>query len=328
MPIPFNVLCQSPVSEGTPSAQSVRNTVALAAEAEALGYHRFWVAEHHSDRALASGAPEVLVAAIAAATERIRVGSGGVLLPYYSPFKVAERFNLLASLFPGRIDLGLGRSGGSESHAPQALGVRSAGPATFDAVDELLTWLDPTAEPPLLGTHASPEPETPAEVWILGTSPASARFAAERGLPYAFGGFLDPRGLLPSLSAYHQHFAPNPSGQGPRVNLAWNVLVAETESDARDLARTTEHWFVRTMLRKENPRFESPDAIRDATYAPMEQAMLEMMRQLAFIGTAEQVLERIEQLQQQTQAQELTVVTIPFDPAARIDSYRLLARAR
>ncbi|MFK7928908.1 MAG: LLM class flavin-dependent oxidoreductase [Myxococcota bacterium] len=328
MNIPLNILCQSPVSENMTPAQAMRNTVDLAKHADALGYHRFWVAEHHSDQALASGAPEVLVAHIASVTERIRVGSGGVLLPYYSPFKVAEQFNALAALFPDRIDLGLGRSGGSEGHAPSALGVRSSGPAAFAAIDELLSWLGPgSAKRPYPSTFASPQIDESAQPWILGTSPASATFAAKRGLAYAFGGFLDPRGMMPALAAYHQNFTPGRSGAGPRVNIAWNVCVGETESEANHLAKTMQHWFVRTMMRRENPRFQPPEAADPSQYSPSERMMVQMMRQIAFVGSAEQVLDQIEALTKQTSANEVTLVTIPYAHQARVASYTQLMAA-
>ncbi|MDP6942816.1 MAG: LLM class flavin-dependent oxidoreductase [Myxococcota bacterium] len=329
--IPLNILCQSPVSDGMTPSEAIGHTVQLARDAEALGYHRFWVAEHHSDAALASASPEVMVAAIAAQTERIRVGSGGVLLPYYAPFKVAEQFNLLEALFPGRIDLGLGRSGGSERHAPQALGLdprRMQSSGAFAAIDALLTWLGPGGEGrPHADTFASPSVERGAEPWILGTSPASATYAGERGLPYAFGGFLDPRGLVGALGAYHQAFQPSAWLDRPRVNLAWYVQAAETEEEAHTLSLSSEHWFVETFLRGGNPRFASPDAVVGATYAPMEQMAIAMRRQFALVGTGEQVMEGLMHLQREYRVDELTLVTIAFDPEARRASYRLIAEA-
>lgn len=321
---PLNILCQSPVSEGMSQAQAVHNTVSLARMADEHGYHRFWVAEHHSDQALASGAPEVLIAHLASITDNLRVGSGGVLLPYYSPLKVAEQFNLLEALFPGRIDLGIGRSGGSEGHAAQALGVRGA---SFSAVDELLAWLTDSARRPFLDTHASPRVAGHAEPWVLGTSAASATYAGQRGLPYAFGGFLDPRGIVPALSAYHGHFQPGQWGSEPRVCLAWYVQAAETEAEAQLLSRSSEHWFVETFIRGGNARFRDPGEI-DASYAPMEQMAIAMRRQFALVGTADRVLSGLEALVRQYRVDELMLVTIAFDPEAREASYRLLAEAR
>ncbi len=325
MHTPLNVLCQSPVSDGMTPADAVRNTVDLAKAADGLGYHRFWVAEHHSDQALASASPEVMIAHLAACTRRMRIGSGGVLLPYYRPLKVAEQFNLLAALHPGRIDLGLGRSGGSEGHAPQALGLRRP---SFDDVDELLAWLGPGSDQrPYTDTFASPRIDEAAQPWVLGTSPASARYAAQRGLPYAFGGFLDPRGMVPALTAYHQHFRPSRWSDRPRVNLAWYVQAAETEAEAKALTRSSEHWFVESLIRGRNPTFPDPARIVE-DYGPMEQMAVAMRRQFALVGTADQVLSGLEALVKQTRADELTLVTIPFEHEARVASYRLLAEAR
>lgn len=328
MSLPLSVLCQSPVSEGSTPADAVRATVDLARQCDELGYHRFWVAEHHSDQALASGAPEVLISHLASVTQRMRIGSGGVLLPFHAPLHVAEQFNLLEALFPGRIDLGLGRSAGSEGHAPQALGVRSPGEAAWAAVDELLSWLGPgSAKRPFADTFASPRIERAAQPWVLGTSPSSAVQAAKRGLPYAFGGFLDPRGLVPSLTAYHQNFRPGPFGERPRVNLAWYVQAAETEAEAKALTRSSEHWFVETFLRGGNPRFPSPQTAAAATYGPMEQLAIAMRREHALVGTGEQVVDGLVALKERFAVDELTLITIPFEHEARVASYRLIAEA-
>lgn len=328
----LNILCQSPVSEGMTPSEAVAHTVELALAADALGvYDRFWVAEHHSDRALASGSPEVMVAAIAARTERLRVGSAGVLLPYYQPFKVAEQFNLLEALFPGRIDLGIGRSGGAEKQAPAALALRPdrmspAGAAA--AFDELLSWLGPHSEDrPFPGTFASPSRESWPQPWVLGTSPVSAEYAGSRGLPYAFGGFLDPRGLVPALTAYHQSFQASRFLERPHVNLAWYVQAADTEAEAHELTRSSEHWFVETFLRGGNPLFPAPATVAGAQYSMMEQLAIGMRRQHALVGTGEQVVAGLRKLQATYRVDELTLVTIPFDPAARARSYELIAGA-
>lgn len=320
----LNVLCQSPVSEGSSPSEAVHNTVDLARLADAGGYHRFWVAEHHADPALASGSPEILIAHLAAVTRRLRIGSGGVLLPYYRPFKVAEQFRMLATLHPGRIDLGLGRGGGSEGQAPQALGVQN--PDVWPALDELLRWLG--GDRVLPDTFASPDGATPPEPWVLGTSPTSARFAGERGLPYAFGGFLDPRQLVPALTAYHQAFRPSRWADRPRVNVAWYVQAADTEVEARELTRSSEHWFVRCLVRGRCAPFPRAEGlVDDPTWSPMERMLVEARRQLSFVGTGDQVFAGLQQLQQQTAADELTLVTIPWSHQARRRSYELIAEA-
>jgi luciferase family oxidoreductase group 1 len=303
--------------------EAIRNTVSLARLADDLGYHRFWVAEHHSDRALASASPEVLIAHLASVTRRIRVGSGGVLLPYYAPLKVAEQFRLLEALFPGRIDLGVGRSGGSEGQAPQALGMREP---SFKAVDELLAWLAPGGKPPLPGTFAAPQLPRSPEAWVLGTSPASATFAGQRGLPYAFGGFLDPRGLMPALSAYHQAFQPSRTLERPRVMLAWYVQAADTEAEAQALTRSSEAWFVANLLEGRNIPFPAPSSV-PARFGPAAEMAIAFRRAHALVGTGAQVVAGLDALARQTAADELCLVTIPWGHTARERSYQLIAEA-
>ncbi len=324
----LSILCQSPVVEGRSAAQAVHETVALARAADDLGYHRFWVAEHHSDRALASASPEVMISHLASITRRMRIGSGGVLLPYYAPLKVAEQFNLLEVLFPGRIDLGLGRAGGSEGRAPQALRSRADQGPPFADVDELLTWLGPgSAQRSYPEVFATPCPARATPVWILGSSPASARYAAERGLPYVFGAFLDPRHLMAALSTYHQHFQPSRHLERPTVILAWFAVIGETEQDAQQQAASSEAWFVDTFLRGHNRPFPTAATALSASHGPQEQAMLMMKRQACSVGTAEQVLGQLRGLCQQLAVDEVMVVSITDDPARRLRGYELLARA-
>ena len=326
----LSILCQSPVVEGRGAAQAVHETVALARAAEELGYHRFWVAEHHSDRALASASPEVMISHLASITRRMRVGSGGVLLPYYSPLKVAEQFNLLEVLFPGRIDLGLGRAGGSEGRASQALRVgadRAEGPPFAD-VDELLTWLGPgTAQRRYPEVFAAPCPARATPVWVLGSSPVSARYAAERGLPYAFGAFLDPRHLMAALATYHQYFQPSRHLDRPTVILAWFAVIGESEQDARRQAASSEAWFIDTFLRGHNRPFPVAEVALAASHGPQEQAMLMMKRQACSVGTAGQVLDELRGLCQRLAVDEVMVVSITDDPALRLRGYALLAEA-
>jgi luciferase family oxidoreductase group 1 len=324
----LSILCQSPVVEGRSAAQAVHETVALARAADALGYHRFWVAEHHSDRALASASPEVMISHLASITTRMRIGSGGVLLPYYSPFKVAEQFNLLEVLFPGRIDLGLGRAGGSEGRAPQALRLRPDHGAPFADVDELLTWLGPgTAQRVYPEVFAAPGPARATPVWILGSSPVSARYAAARGLPYAFGAFLDPRHLMAALATYHQYFQPSRTLERPQVMLAWFAVIGESEQDARQQAACSEAWFVDTFLRGHNRPFPTMATALAASHDPQEQAMLMMKRQACSVGTAAQVLEQLHALTRRLAVDEVMVVSITDEPARRLRGYELLAEA-
>ncbi len=320
----LNILCQSPVPEGSDPRQAIANTVELAHLADAAGYHRFWVAEHHADPALASASPEILVAHIAATTERIRVGSGGVLLPFYSPLKVAEQFRLLAALHPDRIDLGVGRSGGSEGEAPKALGYRAREP--WEALDELLGWLRGSHLRP--ATFANPGGELALPTpWVLGTSAQSARHAGERGLPYAFGAFLDPRGMIPALTAYHQHFRPSVWSERPLVNVAVYVQAAATAAEAHELTRSSERWFIDCLVRGRCRPFPDPARLPAPDWTPVEAAMVELRRRTAIVGSYDEVVERLRALAAETAADELTLITIPWSHAARLQSYAGIARA-
>ncbi len=328
MALTLNVLCQSPINQGRQPTDAIRETVALAKTVDELGYHRFWVAEHHSDRALASGSPAVLMAHIAAQTQQIRVGSGGVLLPHHAPLKVAEDFNLLAALHPGRIDLGVGRSGGSEGRAPQALRSQVGTGKAWPLFDELLSWLgEGTAARPFAEVFASPPVPTPAQVWALGTSAESAQYAGERGLPYSFGAFLDPRNLMPALTAYHGTFKPSKWSDKAKVNLGWYVCAADTEEEAWQRCKSSELWFVETFLRGQNKPFPTTAEAEAAQYSPQEKMMIEFRRQTSLVGTGEQVVAGLKQLQSQLMVDEFTLVTLTHDPAHRHTSYACIAAA-
>lgn len=322
----LSILCQSPVIAGRSPGDAIRETVALARAADAWGYTRFWVSEHHGDRALAGSSPEILVSHLASVTRRLRVGAGGVLLPYQAPYKVAEQWNLLEALFPGRIDLGVGRAGGSEGRAHLALGRRAGAP--FADVDELLSWLGPgTARRPFPEVFASPSVPEPSPVWVLGSSPASARYAGERGLPYAFGAFLDPRQMMSALAAYHQHFTPSPANPTPRVILGWFAVIGETEAEARRLAASSESWFLDAAVRGGNRPFpRADDAVRERR-GPQEELLLAMKRQSCSVGTAEQVAAQLHALGRQLAVSEVMVVSIVDDPEARARGYAALASA-
>jgi luciferase family oxidoreductase group 1 len=329
--VELSILDQSPVSADMSASDALKNTLALAKRADELGYRRYWVSEHHNDVAFAHAAPEILICRLAAATERIRIGSGGVLLSHYSPYKVAEQFNLLESLFPGRIDLGIGRAGGGEGESGQALRPwGEVGPSYWDKVGQLLAWMGRgrPAERPYPRVHARPLAESEPHYWILGTSPASARYAAQRGLSYAFGGFLDPRSMVESLAAYHQHFAPSRYLERPYTNLTWFVLAAETEVEAKALARSAEVWFVRTFVRGGVSAFPSDAEARAERLSPQEEMMVALRREFTLIGTGTQVVEGLHRLKSRLQCDELSLVTLTAEPAARLRSYELIAAAR
>jgi luciferase family oxidoreductase group 1 len=304
--------------------------VDLAVRADSLGYERFWVAEHHNDMALASSSPAVMASHIAAKTDRIRVGSGGVLLPHHAPYAIAERFNLLRALAGDRIDLGVGRSGGSEGRAGQALHSRLGRDASFADVDELLAYLGPgSRKRPLEEVHASPRVEEAAPLWMLGSSPASAEAAGRRGLPYVFGAFLDPRHLLEALATYHRHFRPSAYLDAPYVMLAWVAFCGETEADASRMAACSELWFVETFLRGLRRPFPASDRAESAEsqYSLQEQMFLQMKRGFASVGTPPQVVAELEARGREWAIDEWMIVTLCSEHEDRTRSYERLAEA-
>lgn len=326
----LSILDQSPVSTGMTAGDALSNTLDLAARAESLGYQRYWVSEHHNDHAFAHAAPEILIARLAAATNRIRIGSGGVLLGHYSPYKVAEQFNLLEALFPGRIDLGIGRAGGGEGASTAALRPGSpGGPDHWTRIDQLLAWLGAgrPEDRPYPDVHARPLTSSQPEVWVLGTSPASAKFAGSRGLPYAFGGFIDARALVESFMAYHRSFRPSRFLDEPYTNLTWFAIASDTEGHAHELARSAEVWFVRTFVRGGVSSFPSNEEAAAEKFTPMENALLEMRRQTTSVGSGSQVAASLRQLKSDLQIDELSVVTLTAEHVDRVRSYELIAEA-
>jgi luciferase family oxidoreductase group 1 len=328
MSLELSILCQSPVVDGRTPRQAVRETSDLARRVDTLGYKRFWVSEHHNDRALAGASPGVMISHLASVTENMRIGSGGVLLPHHRPLAIAERFNLLEALFPGRIDLGLGRSGGSEGRVAQALGSRVGRGVPFADIDELRAYLgEGSRARPFDEVYASPRGSESPPIWILGSSPASARYAAAKGLPYAFGAFLDPRHMMAALAAYHQNFEPDAEGSKPRVMLAWVALCAETRSEAEALAASSELWFIETFLRGQNNPFPSQARAESAAYSMQEEALLGFKRQAASVGRPDEVLASLEELGRSLMVDEFMLVSLCADHEARVRSYRLLAQA-
>ncbi|WP_394834672.1 LLM class flavin-dependent oxidoreductase [Pendulispora rubella] len=334
MSLVLNVLDQSPVFAGQSPVEAIRDTVRLACEVERLGYRRFWVSEHHGAHAFASAAPEIMTARVASATSRLRVGAGGVLLRYYSALKVVEQFHALEAMFPGRIDLGIGRTTGAAPRAALALtaqegrGRRSSVPDFAERVDALLGYLAD-------GVHervdAVPHVPSPPQPWILGTSPESARFAAVRGLPYAFGAFIPSRNMDETLAVYKSEFVPSKWLKEPYINVALFVLCAETEEHAFELASSTEAWFVQSLLRMNNIPFPTVDEAMAAaksgygSCSEHELQALEARRQAVVVGNPAQVASRLHALTANGLVRELTLVTIAERFEDRLESYRRIA---
>jgi len=327
----LSVLDQTPVSEGSTAAQALRNSIDLAEHADDLGFHRYWVAEHHGGGLVAGPSPEVLIGPIAAATRRLRVGSGGVMLPHYSPLKVAESFGVLAGLFPGRIDLGIGRAAGTDPMTTHALQRDRSRPSPDDfheQLTELLAYFDNSfpADHPLarLAETLPGNPEAP-ETWLLGSSEQSAIWAGELGLPYAFADFINPEGSG-IANLYRERFAPVRELKAPRVSVAAWVLCAPTEEEARYLASSSRMTF--TLLRR-NQLIAVP---------PPEKAVAFLKREgkdttgyipgrRGIIGSPEQVRAQVEELAVSYGADEVILVTITHDHDVRRRSYELVAEA-
>jgi len=325
----LSVLDQSPIAEGSTGAQALHNTLDLARLVDELGYHRYWVAEHHGGPMLAGPSPEALVGPIAAATERLRVGSGGVMLPHYSAFKVAETFSVLAGLYPGRIDLGLGRAAGTDpmtTHALQRDRSRAMPDDFPQQLAELLAYFEdsfPRSSPLARLAKILPgRPETP-EPWLLGSSPQSAVWAGELGLPYAFADFINPLGAE-IAGLYRREFREGLRLEAPRTTVAVWAVAAETEDEAHRLASSSRMAFA--MLRR-GRLIPVPPPETALRFLEQEGGDGVSARRRAIIGTPEQVREGIEAVAGEYGAEEVIVVTITYDHAARRRSYELIAEA-
>ena len=327
----LSVLDQSPISEGFTGVDALRNTLDLARLADELGYHRYWVAEHHGTPMLSCASPEVLIGPIASATSRIRVGSGGVMLPHYSPLKVAESFSMLAALAPGRIDLGLGRAAGTDPTTTFALqrDRRQAAPDDFPGqLAELLACLGdrmPAGHPfGRLAKMLPGRPEIP-EPWLLGSSPQSGIWAAELGLPYAFADFISPAGVE-IAARYRESFVPSEWEGEPRVMVAVWVICADTEEEARRLESSSKMAF--TLLQRGEllavPTIERAERFL-AEQGPRPPGPGRARRRIT--GTQATVRAGIEAVAKDYGADEVMIVTITWDHAARRRSYELIADA-
>jgi luciferase family oxidoreductase group 1 len=327
----LSVLDQSTIVSGRSPDSSIRESLALARHCEALGYARYWLAEHHNSDSQAGTAPEILIAAIAATTARIRVGSAGVMLPHYASLKVAEQFRVLEAIAPGRIDLGLGRAPGSDGRTAYALNPNAETAAeNFPAqVAEILDWLAGSGPPenhPFHGVRAQPQGPTVPEVWMLGSSDYGARVAAYFGLPYCFAHFItDGRGAAEALELYRRNYRPSARHPEPVAALCVFALAAETEDEAERLFSSRALWRL-YRDRGQFPALPSPEEAAAYPYSEGDRARIERMRSRMFFGTAERVAEMLAAVARDLNVEEIAVLTTVHDPAARRRSYALLAR--
>lgn len=330
----LSVLDQSPVRTDGTAAEAVAETIALARACERLGYHRYWLAEHHNAKSFAGSCPEILIARVAAETNTIRVGSGGVMLTHYSPLKVAEQFRMLETLSPGRIDLGLGRAPGSDERTSRAL---QAGPQgwSIDAfpsqVHLLRQFLDDAAgatlpdDHPYRGIHATPMGPTRPEMWLLGSSIHGAVYAAELGLAFAHAHFINAEGSEEICATYRERFKASPWCPAPRIALGVAALAADTEAEAHRLAASRNLWVVR-LLTGRPIAFPPPEEALAYPFTDQERAMLGNIEARSTVGTPEFVHRKLSAMAARHGAEELVVVTITYDAVSRVRSYELLAR--
>jgi len=328
----LSVLDQSTASKGKTQDVAIRESLALAQQCDALGYHRYWVSEHHNASNIVGTAPEVLMAAIAVTTSRIRVGSAGVMLPHYSALKVAEQFRVLEALAPGRIDLGIGRAPGSDSLTAHAL---NPAPQPVEdhfprQVQELQHWVSGQPLPeghPFRRVVAHPTGPTSPDLWILGSSDYGAQLAAYFGLPYAFAYFFsEGTGVEQALALYRETFRPSSVCPKPYATICVAALAADTEEEAQWQFKTRERSSIDREFGIRLPLI-SPAEASERLLNLAEQKVAERLRRKALVGSGEHVAERLQELATRLALDELVVVTWTFDPEPRLRSYQLLAKA-
>jgi len=323
--IPLSVLDLSPIIEGGDASDSLRNSLDLAQHVETWGFNRYWVAEHHGMTGIASAATSVVIGHIAAGTSTIRVGAGGIMLPNHSPLVIAEQFGTLEALFPGRIDLGLGRAPGTDMATAQALrrDLQTSSDRFPQDVMELIAYLQP-AEPGQR-TRAVPGAGSKVPVWILGSSLFGAQLAAELGLPYSFASHFAPGQMMDAIKVYRERFKPSQHLDKPHVMLGFSVFAADSEEEGQFLASSWQQAMI--ALRTGRPgKLPPPVAGFLQSLDPMKRSMVQDSITCAAIGNSEQVQEQLEAFIDKTTADELIITSQSYDHAARLHSYEIVAQ--
>ena len=325
--IPFSILDLSPIAEGSTASDALRNSLELAQHAERLGYKRYWLAEHHNMPGIASAATAVVIGHVAGGTRTIRVGSGGIMLPNHSPLVIAEQFGTLASLYPGRIDLGLGRAPGTDPFTTRAL--RRAATAASDTfpedVVELQKYLGEIE--PEQRVRAIPGAGTNVPLWLLGSSTFSAQLAAGMGLPFAFASHFAPADLLTALRLYRNLFKPSAQLEKPYAMVGVNVIAADTDAEARRQFSSLQQSF--TLLRRGTPgKVPPPIDDIDLFWSPAEKAMAEDIFLFSVVGSPEKVERGLRQILGLTQADELILAAHIYAHRARLRSFEIAASVR
>ncbi len=319
----LSILDQSPIRKGGTPHQALQETIQLAQKAEALGFQRFWIAEHHNTNTLASTAPEVLLAAVGAATSTIRLGSGGIMLPHYSAFKVAETFSMLASLYPDRIDLGVGRAPGTDMDTARILA--TDGRPKFERFPQLVSDVMEMLNDPSFRPKVMPRPPVPPPVWMLGSSPESAILAAKYGLPYNFALFINNKMGPAIFDHYRDHFVATEQNPEPYTILTINVVCADSEEQAIKLALSRSLSFLKFVTGQKVEGIPPVEEAMSYPYTPQEAAFIDDRAYQSAIGTPQQVKDKLDTLKAEYKVDEIMTLTITYDFEDRIRSYEMLA---
>ncbi|MFN3461680.1 MAG: LLM class flavin-dependent oxidoreductase [Oceanibaculum sp.] len=321
--IPFSVLDLAPVPQGSTPGDALRNTIDLARHAEGWGYNRYWLAEHHNMTGIASAATSIVIGQVAAATRTMRVGAGGIMLPNHSPLVIAEQFGTLESLFPGRIDLGLGRAPGTDQMTWRALRRDPMASDQFPQdVLELQALLGPLQ--PGQQIQAVPGTDTNVPLWILGSSLFGAQLAAMLGLPYAFASHFAPAALMQALAVYREGFKPSEQLDRPHAMVGVNVFAADTDAEARYLFTSAQQRVI-GMIRGRRGQLPPPVEDIDSLWSPDEKAYAARMLACSFVGSAETVRAGLERFIADTGADELIVASAIYEHKKRLRSYEILS---
>ncbi|UJF33962.1 LLM class flavin-dependent oxidoreductase [Paenibacillus hexagrammi] len=325
-PIPFSILDLAPVIEGGTPRDSFHRSLDLAQHAEKWGYHRYWLAEHHNMPGIASSATSLVIGYIAAGTKHIRVGSGGIMLPNHAPLVIAEQFGTLESMYPGRIDLGLGRAPGSDQLTARALrrGLGGDGHDFPEMLSELRGYVNPALESGRPGVRAFPGEGLDIPIWLLGSSGFSAQLAGQLGLPFAFASHFAPDYLLPALHLYRSDFHPSEALEKPCAMVGLNIIAADTDAEAQRLATSHQQQFL-NIIRGRTGLLKPPVDSMEALWSPQEKALLTKQLSYSIAGSKETVRNRLRDILDITKADECIVTTQVYDHNARLHSYELLA---
>jgi luciferase family oxidoreductase group 1 len=325
--IPFSVLDLAPIIVGGSVTQALHNSLELAQHSEKWGFNRYWLAEHHNMTGIASSATSVVIGYIAGGTSSIRVGAGGIMLPNHSPLVIAEQFGTLEALYPGRIDLGLGRAPGTDQPTARALrrGSMSQGEDFPQLVEELRDYLNPPGEPYSRKVRAVPGEGMDIPIWLLGSSDFGAQMSAGLGLPYAFASHFAPQFTLPALSIYRRLFQPSAVLDKPYAMVGCNVIAADTDEEAEYLATSMQQQFL-SLIRGNPGQLKPPVESMDALWSDYEKAALEERKSTTFVGSPETVKRQLQRFLDDTQADEIIVNAQIFDHQKRLRSYELLSQ--